>query len=402
MAIRFFSFAYTFQGDIDVPPGESSSTIGTDGHSWHPPRCSGRSPELALYSADGRAIASADLGIEAGGGAVRIRRARYRHFRDDVLRVLTAVLALARHRLSPHRWNRGFRFLLLGLGLGLSLIFAFSVARALVPHPSTCARIMIISTAALFVLGSLTPRPPIYRDAIERSHRRAPTWLPSPTLTDAAAGIAELLPGYELGAELEDGASGVVFEGRHRELGRRVAIKQLRSVFGEDLAVRTRFAREARVLAKLDHRTSTPSTTRTAGWPLPSRHGAAHRRYGLVTPDDHGLPARPCLAVALATCSALQFAHDHGVLHRDIKPDNLLFAGTGLLKITDFGIAKVLGGGETLATRRGDVLGTPAYMAPEQALAKEPTPATDVYSTGIMLYELLSAQLPLYVRAGRS
>ena len=99
-------------------------------------------------------------------------------------------------------------------------------------------------------------------------------------------------------------------------------------------------------------------------------------------------------AVALATCSALQFAHDHGVLHRDIKPDNLLFAGTGLLKITDFGIAKVLGGGETLATRRGDVLGTPAYMAPEQALAKEPTPATDVYSTGVMLYELLSAQLP--------
>lgn len=85
-------------------------------------------------------------------------------------------------------------------------------------------------------------------------------------MTDVSAGIAELLPGYELGAELGHGASGVVFEGRHRELGRRVAIKQLRSVFGEDPAVRTRFAVEGHESSRrLTILTSSPSTTSYSG-----------------------------------------------------------------------------------------------------------------------------------------
>lgn len=169
MAIRFFSFAYTFQGDIEVPPGESTSTKVPMDIPGIRSQVLGLLPgHLTLYSADGRVIASEDLVIEARGSyqsvygvlGIAISATTFFGF-------LTAVLALARHRLSPHRWNRGFRFLLLGLGLGLSLIFAFSVARAVVPHPSTCARIMIISTAVLFVLGFLTPRPPIYRDDVE-------------------------------------------------------------------------------------------------------------------------------------------------------------------------------------------------------------------------------------------
>src|SRR5207247_10717805 len=77
-------------------------------------------------------------------------------------------------------------------------------------------------------------------------------------------------------------------------------------------------------------------------------------------------PERAC-AVGLATCAALHYAHQHGVLHREVKPENLMFSHEGVMKVTDFGIATVVRGSPTLATRARDVLGTPAYMAPEQA-----------------------------------
>ena len=99
-------------------------------------------------------------------------------------------------------------------------------------------------------------------------------------------------------------------------------------------------------------------------------------------------------AILLAVCSGLQHAHQHGVLHRDVKPENLMFSGTGTLKVTDLGIAKVIGGSSTLATRHGEILGTPAYIAPEQAQGYELTPATDVYAAGTLLYELLAGRLP--------
>src|SRR5204863_2973317 len=86
--------------------------------------------------------------------------------------------------------------------------------------------------------------------------------------------------------------------------------------------------------------------------------------------------------------------HQHGVLHRDIKPDNLMFSTENVLKVTDFGIAKVVGGSATVATRAGDVLGTPAYMAPEQARGDMLGPPTDIYALGTVLYELFSGHLP--------
>jgi serine/threonine-protein kinase len=107
-----------------------------------------------------------------------------------------------------------------------------------------------------------------------------------------------------------------------------------------------------------------------------------------------GISAETACSVVLATCSALHYAHGRGILHRDIKPENLLFSSSGALKVTDFGIAKMLGGVQTYATRTGEVLGTPAYIAPEQALARELTPATDVYAVGTLLYELLAGRLP--------
>ncbi|MCA1692485.1 MAG: serine/threonine protein kinase, partial [Actinobacteria bacterium] len=107
-----------------------------------------------------------------------------------------------------------------------------------------------------------------------------------------------------------------------------------------------------------------------------------------------GVTAEAACGLVLATAAGLHAAHQRGILHRDVKPENLMFSAGGALKVTDFGIAKVVGGAETMGTRTGEVLGTPAYMAPEQAQAAELGPATDVYAVGVMLYELLSGRLP--------
>jgi hypothetical protein len=207
--------------------------------------------------------------------------------------------------------------------------------------------------------------------------------------------VAEALPAYDLGDELGRGAYGVVLAGTHRSLGRPVAIKQLPRAFGADPAVRNRFLAEAKTLATMDHPHIVPIfdfvehdgvcvlvMERLEGGTL-----WAQLRAGPSTPES-------ACATVLAACSGLEYAHQRGVLHRDIKPDNLMFNGEGILKITDFGIAKVVGSGPTFATKTGYTLGTPAYMAPEQAQGQELRPATDVYAIGTVLYELLSGGLP--------
>src|SRR4051812_17427681 len=159
--------------------------------------------------------------------------------------------------------------------------------------------------------------------------------------------VEAALPNYEIGGELGRGGWGVVLGGRHRELGRDVAIKQLPRAFAADPSVRARFLSEARVLASLDHPHVVPIydfvereglcllvMERLAGGTLWSRF------------TGEGVKMDDACAAVLATCAALQCAHDRGVLHRDIKPENLMFSANGTLKVTDFGIAKVVGGEE--------------------------------------------------------
>jgi hypothetical protein len=207
--------------------------------------------------------------------------------------------------------------------------------------------------------------------------------------------VVAALDAYDLGGEIGRGGWGIVLEGRHKQLQREVAIKQLPRAFAADPAVRGRFVAEARLLASLDHPHIVPVfdfVERDGLCVLVMEKldgGTVWSRF-----TGEGLSMDTACAVALATCAAMQCAHGHGILHRDIKPENLLFTEAEVLKVTDFGIAKVVGGSETLATKAGEVLGTPAYMAPEQAQGKELTPATDVYATGVMLYELLSGRLP--------
>ena len=207
--------------------------------------------------------------------------------------------------------------------------------------------------------------------------------------------LGSVLPAYDIGGELGQGGMGVVVSGQHRQLGRRVAIKQLPEAFAADPAVRRRFTAEAQVLASLDHPHVVPV------YDFVEREGVCLLVMELLPGGTlrsrvaaGGYTACYAVAVSLACLSGLNAAHRRGILHRDVKPENMLFAASGVLKVTDFGIAKVIGGPGTVLTRVGDVVGTPAYIAPEQVRGGKLSPATDVYALATMLYELLAGALP--------
>jgi serine/threonine-protein kinase len=207
--------------------------------------------------------------------------------------------------------------------------------------------------------------------------------------------IRAALPGYDIGEQIGLGGCGIVLSGTHQKLKRRVAIKQIPIQFAEDDAVRRRFRAEAQLMAAIDHPHVVPVYDYVEDDELcllvmeylPG--GTVASRFA-----TDGFDAGSAIAVALACAAGLHDAHKHGVLHRDIKPANLLFSANGTVKLTDFGIAKIIGGNDTLMTRAGEVVGTPSYIAPEQARGQELSPATDVYALATMVYQLLSGKLP--------
>jgi uncharacterized membrane protein SirB2 len=210
-----------------------------------------------------------------------------------------------------------------------------------------------------------------------------------------ASRIALAMPDYDVERELGRGGMGVVYLGRHRRLDRGVAIKELPPSFASEAEVRERFSAEARTLATLAHPHIVPI------FDYVEREGLClivmEQLPGGTVWDrftSSGLTPPTACAVVMACCAALQHAHGKGVLHLDVKPDNLMFDADSAVKVTDFGIARVISGGRTMGTVDGQVLGTPAYMSPEQARGDDLTPASDVYAAGVMLYELLSGQLP--------
>ena len=216
---------------------------------------------------------------------------------------------------------------------------------------------------------------------------------------------ASLGEGYRLERELGGGGMSRVFTAQDTRLGRQIVVK----VLSPDLAAGVnsdRFHREILVAAQLQHPHIVPvlSAGETDGLPyftMPYVAGESLRRR---LEGGKPLPLVDAVAVLRDVARALAYAHEHGVVHRDIKPDNVLIAG-GAAAVTDFGIAKALSssrtfhGGENL-TRVGSSLGTPAYMAPEQ-VAADPNAdhRLDIYSFGAMAYELLTGAPPFHGRA---
>lgn len=204
--------------------------------------------------------------------------------------------------------------------------------------------------------------------------------------------VEAALPSYVLGAELGRGACGLVIAAWHRRLGRQVAVKVLARAGDAPDQLEERFLAEAQVLSELDH----PHIVRLHDY---VEHSGLcllvmERLSGGSVGARTLAKARPEYAcgLGLAVADALHAAHQRRVLHRDVKPDNLLFAADGTVKVTDFGIAKLFDG---TAAASSSFVGSPIYMAPEQASLGRLGPATDLYSLSVVLYQLLTGR-PLF------
>jgi predicted Ser/Thr protein kinase len=200
---------------------------------------------------------------------------------------------------------------------------------------------------------------------------------------------------YELEELVGTGGMSTVFRAHDRQLERRVAIKILHEHYAEDPEYLERFRREARAVARLSHPNIVTVIDRGDDGGrqyIVFEHVEGENLKELVVRSGR-LPVRRALELALDVANGLAFAHDHGLVHRDVKPQNVLLSREGEVKVTDFGIARSLHV-EHGVTQTGTVLGTGEYLAPEQASGKQVSPATDVYSLGVVLWELLAGDVP--------
>src|SRR5438093_13414745 len=186
-----------------------------------------------------------------------------------------------------------------------------------------------------------------------------------------------------------------VYRAHDSLLERYVALKVLHEQYNEDDDFVERFKREARLVAQLQHPDIVAVIDRgdqAGGQYIVFEYIEGENLKELVVRKGH-LGVREALEIAIEVARALGFAHEHGLVHRDVKPQNVLLNGDGRAKVTDFGIARSLDV-EQGVTQTGTVLGTSNYISPEQASGKAVTTATDVYSLGVVLYELLTAEVP--------
>ena len=199
---------------------------------------------------------------------------------------------------------------------------------------------------------------------------------------------------YRLRERLAIGGMGEVWRAADEAVGRDVAVKLLRHELGSDVSARGRFESEARFAAELRH----PGIARA--YDFGEQDGRTFLVMELVPGEpldeilarDGGLPVEAVLDLMVQVGRALTVAHEAGVVHRDVKPANLMISPDGTLKITDFGIARRLAAASQTAT--GMVMGTAHYISPEQAQGHELSPAADLYSLGVVAYECLTGAPP--------
>lgn len=221
---------------------------------------------------------------------------------------------------------------------------------------------------------------------------RRPAEAPSP------AELADYFPQFEIVELLGRGGMGWVYKARQKNLDRVIALKVLPPGIGGDPAFAERFQREARALARLNHPNIVAIYDFGQAGPyfyfvMEFVDGANLRqleRTRRLSPEE-------AFGIVPKICEALQFAHDEGIVHRDVKPENILVDSKGRVKIADFGIAKLVGRKEDITlTGTQHTLGTPHYMAPEQI--DTPTKVdhrADIYALGVVFYEMLTGEMPM-------
>ena len=208
--------------------------------------------------------------------------------------------------------------------------------------------------------------------------------------------IGELVAGrYEIGELLGRGGMSTVYRAHDRVLERDVAVKVLHERYADDPDYVERFRREARAIAKLSHPNIVTVIDRG------EVGGSEYIVFELVRGEDlkellaerRTLPLAEALALVHQAARGLAFAHEHGIVHRDVKPQNVLVDADGVAKVTDFGVARAIGLDEGL-TETGTILGTSDYLSPEQAVGGLVDERSDQYSLGVLLFEVLTGDVP--------
>ncbi len=213
--------------------------------------------------------------------------------------------------------------------------------------------------------------------------------------TESTAPRRPNLPGFELLDELGRGGMGIVYKARQLKLDRTVALKMILTGQHANPAQLARFVAEAQCMARMRHPhiVQIHEAGEADGWPYLVLEfvdgGTLAQRLGRPQPPREAARLVGQLAAAVA------FAHERSVVHRDLKPGNVLLAATGEAKVADFGLAKVADADGGL-TSSGAILGSPSYMSPEQALGegKDVGPAADIYALGVILFEMLTGRVP--------
>jgi serine/threonine protein kinase len=225
--------------------------------------------------------------------------------------------------------------------------------------------------------------------------RPAPEWDPSsdPLLGTVVDGR------YEIRAVLGEGGMGVVYEARHRALGKRFALKALRKDLATDADIAARFMQEARTAAAVSHPGLVEITDfgrLPTGQPFFVMELLEGQSLATLIRRGGPIPAARAVDIVRQIAEALGAAHERSIVHRDLKPDNIYISADGSgqdrVTIVDFGLAKVIGASRL--TRAGMVFGTPHYMSPEQAMGEATDHRADVYALGIVMYEMFTGRVP--------
>ncbi|MEK2488019.1 protein kinase [Kitasatospora purpeofusca] len=209
---------------------------------------------------------------------------------------------------------------------------------------------------------------------------------------------------YVLQRVLGEGGMASVHLAYDSVLDRQVALKSMHAELGRDDSFKERFRREAQAVARLEHPNIV--TVYDSGEDI-AQDGSSTPYIVMQLIDGKGLrdaineavgqhgamPVEEALRVTIGVLNALEASHDMGLVHRDIKPGNVMFDRKGNVKVMDFGIARALESGVTSMTQTGMVVGTPQYLSPEQALGKPVDARSDLYSVGVMLFEMITGQL---------